>query len=33
MIYAILIGLALIVLVEFLIEIREDDDDVPRDRF
>ena len=31
MIYAILIGLALIVLVEFLIEIREDDDDVPRD--
>jgi len=33
MIYAILIGLALIVLVEFLIEIREDDDDVPKDRF
>ncbi len=32
MIYAILIGLALIALVEFLIEIREDDDDVPEDR-
>ena len=33
MTYVILIGLALIVLVEFLIELREDDDDVPRDRF
>lgn len=31
MIYLILTGLALIVLVEFLIEIREDDDDVPED--
>ena len=33
MIYLIIAGLALIVLVEFLIEIMEDDDDVPRDRF
>ena len=31
MIYAILIGLALIVLLEYVIAVKEDDDDVPRD--